>query len=70
MATPMEQATGSEIFAKDDEEARLARLFKTVSAAIDRPDRRVPNDMASLAKAKLMPLLQCYVIFSRYVLIH
>ena len=68
MAYPLEaESTSSQDSDDDAEAAALTRVFKTVSAAIDRPDRRIPSDLTSLVKMKLMPLLQSCVIFSKLV---
>ena len=66
MAYPPEEPTANND-SDNDEEAALARLFKTVSAAIDRPKRKIPSDLKSMAKTKLMPILQSYAIFSKLV---
>ena len=66
MASPQEEPTSSNDL-NNGEEAALARLFKTVSAAIDRPNRKIPSDLKSMAERKLMPILQSYVIFVKLV---
>ena len=67
MAYPPEEPTSCDELGNADEEAALTRIFKTVSAAIDRPNRKIPSNLESMAKAKLMPVLQSYVIFSKLV---
>ena len=65
MAYPPEEPTSCD--ENEDEVAALTRIFKTVSVAIDRPNRKIPSNLESMAKAKLMPVLQSYVIFSKLV---
>ena len=66
MAYPPEEPTSSKD-SDNEETAALSRLFKTVSAAIDRPNRKIPSDLKSMVKTKLMSILQSYVIFSKLV---
>ena len=67
MAYPPEEPTSCDESEKEGEEAALSSIFKTVSAAIDRPNRKLPSNLESMAKTKLMPVLQSYVIFSKLV---